>query len=741
MIIKVKKRGNFLEDFQPEKLNKWAEYGCDGDSSLWSSLSTAAFKKLHDGVSTRDIQRALISAAAEMIPTNLKADKAAAKLELANLRKEVFNKFTPPQFISYYKELVAVGIWDDMSYSDEELLEIGKALDHDRDDLFTYAGLKQVRDKYLYKNIKGDYFETPQFMYMGMAMAAMEQEPEAIRIRDVIGLYDALSQHKGNVPTPLLIGLRTPDKGFASCCVISGGDTLDSINAATNVAYTMTAKRAGIGLELDTRSINDPVRDGKFPHMGKLPYYKFIDRAVKANTQQSRGGSATVQFPIFDPEIETLLALKSQRVSEEMRIDKMDYSVSMNDFFIRKFVKNEKIALFSKSIAPEVHEAFYSSDLDNFEDVYNRNLHKASKTMNARDVFTALFRERLDTGRIYIHRVDVSNKYTPFDDPIRLSNLCQEILLPTKPFDSVEDLYKEESSGEIALCNLAGIVAGRVSEDEYERIAYLMLKMVDNVIEMQEYPYASMKYTALRRRSAGIGLINLHGYIASHFTEYNSRKGRSLAHEEAERYCYWLHKASVQLAKEKGKCGFFDKTKYSRGWMPLDDYSKEVDKHHDAKLALDWEGLRKEIAQYGMRNSVLTACMPSESSSVAISATNGIEPIRQVITYKASRQGVVPFVAPGGYDVYYDLAFDISYEGIAQMVGIVQKFVQQSISYNEYYDYGKFPDGMIPMGLMLNNFLTSAKLGIRTFYYLNSKVNTGGAAHNQVEASCTSCTL
>lgn len=740
MIIKVKKRGDFLEDFQPEKLNKWAEYGCDGDSSLWSSLSTAAFKKLHDGVSTKDIQRSLISAAAEMIPTNLKADKPAAKLELANLRKEVFDGFTPPHFTGYYRELVKLGIWDDMSYSEEELDQLATVINHGRDDLFTYAGLKQVRDKYLYKNIKGKYFETPQIMYMGMAMAAMEQEPKEIRMRDVIGLYDTLSLHKGNVPTPLLIGLRTPDKGFASCCVISGGDTLESISAATNVAYTMTAKRAGIGLELDTRSINDSVRDGKFPHMGKLPYYKLIDRAVKANTQQSRGGSATVQFPIFDPEIENLLALKSQRVSEEMRIDKMDYSVAMNDFFIRKFVKNEQIALFSRSVAPEVHEAFYSSDLVAFEKAYNANLDKASKMVSAREVFASLFRERLDTGRVYIHRVDISNKYTPFDDPIRISNLCQEILLPTKPFADVSDLYKEEESGEIALCNLAGIVAGRVSEEEYERVAYLMLKMVDNVIEMQEYPYPAMKYTATRRRSAGIGLINLHGYIASHFTEYNSRKGRSLAHQEAERYSYWLHKASVQLAKEKGKCGFFERTKYSRGWMPLDNYCKEVDKHHDSEIVLDWEGLRKEIAQHGMRNSVLTACMPSESSSVAISATNGIEPIRQVITYKASRQGVVPFVAPGGYDVYYDLAFDIPYEGIAQMVGIVQKFVQQSISYNEYYDYSKFPKGRIPMGVMLNNFLTSAKLGIRTFYYLNSKVDNGGAAH-QAEASCTSCTL
>ena len=736
----VKKNGT-VEPFAAEKLNQWAEWACENTNCQWSLLLTNAIKKMYDGIPTKLLQRCLIDTAEDLLLVDMDYAKVAARLALADIRKEALGGFEPPSLKEFYHDMVEKRIWEEMPYNEADLDLLGEVIKHERDETLPYSGIKQMSDKYLIRSIQTDQIhETPQFMYMGMAMYAFRGEP----IKDIIGLYELFSTQKVNVPTPVLVGLRTGDNGFASCCLITSADTKESINAAANVAYTMTANRAGIGIELATRSPGDPIKSGRFKHGGKLAYYKLIDRTVKANTQQSRGGSATMQFAMFDPEIETLLRLKSQRVSDEMRIDTMDYSLAVSDYLLRRCIKQEQLMLVSSYHAPKLHELFYSKDVDGFIAEYERVEQDASVKKSfvpGIEVITAFMKERLDTARIYAHRVDEANKRSTFKDPIRISNLCQEILLPVKGYTDVQNLYDPETEdGEVALCNLAGICVGRVTDRQYERTAYLILKMVDNIITLQDYPYPNMRMTALARRSAGIGLINVANALAKKGLSYSSVEGRNFIHEAAERHSFWLHKASVKLAKEKGKCDWFDRTTYSDGTLLIDNYVQAVDEHHTTSLKLDWEGLRADILEHGMRNSVLEAHMPSESSSVAIGATNGLEPVRELLIYKDTTTGQVPFVVPDYNRLKdkYELAYDVANEDYVKFIAIVQKFTGQSISYNEYYDYRKYPNEVIPMKTLLKNFYFAAKLGIKTYYYLNTNVDNGGAAGQGCESGACS---
>lgn len=734
----VKKKDGSRENFLPEKINKWAEWACEGTTASWSLITTNAIKKMYDGATTSNLQRALIDSAIDLIDNDVDYDKVAARLMLADIRKRAYGGYHPPELATFYNKMVSNGKWEHMGYSPTDLGLLQVAIDHSRDELFAYGGLKQMADKYLIKDFE-ELYETPQFLYMGMAMSIFKNEP----LSEVIGLYNIFSEHKVNIPTPVLVGLRSRDKGFASCCVIRSDDSLESINAAINIAFTMTAKRAGIGIELGVRSEGDGVRGDSFVHLGKLGYYRLLDKTVKANSQESRGGSATVQYCIFDPEIESLLRLKSQRVSDERRIDKLDYSMAINDFFIRRIISDGEISLVSVKDAPEVYRLFFSKDFDGFVDEYLRveNDPNIPKTIvGAKDLFGAFMRERVDTGRIYAHRVDVSNIRSTFLDPIISSNLCQEILEPTKGFSDVPELYKEDGDGEVALCNLGGIVCGRVSDDEYENVAYLLVKMIDTVIDVQEYPYIAIKSTAQKRRNVGVGLINIAHAMAKAGHSYESENGRNFIHRETEKYSYWLHKASIRLAKERGRCEWYDRTTYSQGILPMDSAPAAIEKVHTQDLLMDWPGLRDEMEIYGMRNSVLEAEMPSETSSVTINATNGCEPIRSPITYKSSNTGTLPFIVPDYKDLLfnYELAFDIDQQRYAEVIGIMQKFIGQSISYNEYYDYNKYPKGIIPINTVIKNWIYGAKMGIKTWYYLNSEVDNGGASHQGCgDGGCT----
>lgn len=743
MLSKIIKRSGEVVAFEPQKLNKWAHWGCEGLDVDWSEIALSAVKEIPDHATTRQLQLALVRACVARFDESPDYEIVAARLKLADVRKEVFGSFTPPSLANFYGEMVRRGLWDDMGYDAITLNIIEKHIDHSRDDLLKYSALQQFCDKYAVKNrVTNRIYETPQFLFMGVALWAMRGEP----LEDVIDTYHMLSKQQVNLPTPYLVGMRSPYRGFASCCVISGGDSVPSLAVAEHIAYMMVANRAGIGVELMTRSIKDPVKGGLIEHLGKLPYYRTVDTGVKANSQQARGGSATVHYTILDPQAEDLIRLKSQRVSVQSSIPFMDYSIGVNDFFLRKAARREQWMLVSLYYAPKLWELLYSDDLDAFIAEYERVEADESipkKHIDAMKLLMLGYTERSETGRIYFHRLDELNRHTPFKDPIRSSNLCQEIALPTKDFTGMKELYSDrDDDGEIALCFLASIVAGRVSEEEYPRVSYLLLKLIDRAIEEADYPFESMAVTAKKRRSVGVGITNLAHYVASSGLRLDSEEARNLIHEHAERQSYWLHKASLQLAKEKGKCEWAHKTKYAEGWVPTHTYCKEVDNHHSARNKYDWENLSREIAANGgLRHSVLEAIAPTESSSVFSCTTNGIDPIRQRKVFKSSRSGDIPFIVPD-YDKLKDLyvtAWDLDNKDYAKIVAIIQKFTGQAISYNEYYDYNKYPNKKLPMKDLLGNFFFAAKLGIKTFYYLVSEIGDNESVNAVKETECESC--
>ncbi len=761
MIETITKRNGKVVPWDADKANGWAEWSCEGAIGVsWSLILSKAIKAGYDGMTSADWQQALINACVSLIQTNSEYEKPAAKLYLANLRKSVFGTFQPPKFSDFYHDMVERGLWEDMHFDEYKLKVLNGVIDHDRDKLFPYSGLRQMGDKYLMNNqVSGEIYESPQMLYMGLAMAGMTNNSP---LDDVIDLYHSLSKLQINIPTPVLLGLRSPLKGFASCCIIAGGDSVDSMDAAEHVAYKMVANRAGIGLDFETRGILEPVKGGMIEHQGKLPYYKWLDRSIKANTQQARGGSATMQFPVFDPEVMTLLRLRSQRVSDDKRIDTMDYSLAISNYFLGKLARGEQIALISPYYAKKAHQLFYTKDVDGFIEAYETAVDKWKdekviktrdgfispvKWVDARELFSLFIQQRADTGRIYCVRVDEANRRSTFKDSIRSSNLCQEILLPTHPHQHIMDVYSDtfdpEVDGEVALCNLGGIVINRISSDaEYARVAYLLLKLIDNVISMQVYSFPSMKASANYRRSVGVGMINLAHALAQQGLGYDSNEGRTFMHEQAERMSYFLHKASIQLAAEQGACEGFDRTTYSEGIFPHESALPIVESFHDADLKYDWDALRSDMAEFGMRNSVLEAYMPSESSSVTIGATNGIEPPRNWLMIKASRQGDIPQIVPDYAELQFDYqyAFDISPKDKIKSMAVLQKFIGQSISYNVEYDYNKYPGAKLPMGELLQDFMFACKAGLKTFYYFNTEGDNGGSASNKGQ-NCDTCTL
>lgn len=767
-IESIVKRDGSVEDFDPEKPNGWAKWACKNNKAPWSPVVMGAARKLQGPVvQSEDFQEALILTAKDLIATDVNYDEVAKELFLSQLRKRVFDTHEPPSLEFWHDYLVSVGTWSDKRawISDEDMAALSLVIDHDRDTLFSFAGIKQFADKYARRNIEtDDIYETPQFMYMGMAMEMLSQPDWTLE--DAISLYDAMSLQKINVPTPPLVGLRSGDRGFASCCLVDGTDTQESIGVVNHVIYMMTAARAGIGAHQETRSIAEPVRGGAFPHSGKLPYYRVFDRAVKASTQQSRGGSATVSLPYFDPEIISLLQIKQQRSADDVRIDKMDYCLNFNTLLLKRYMKGGDISLMSFYYAPEVHEAFYSGDEANFEKVYEaaekrlagvtRPGFKGSSVpvmgkVSAKELLETFMTVRLETGRYYAHNIAESNRHGVFLDPIRMTNLCVEITQPTVPFQAMADLFKTDKQldamshderGEISLCNLGGLVAGRIhSEQEWESLSYILTKFVDTIIDIQDYAFPALKYSATRRRNMGIGLINVAGAQAALGFNFEGLEARNWIHEQTELFSYYLHKASVRLAKERGAAPWFDRTKYSKGILPIDTYKKTVDELVTVSLKLDWESLRADILKYGMRNSVLEACMPSESSAILISCTNGLEPVREVISPKGSGVNTVLTVAPGATDwdtrMSYIRAFDVDSTEFTKFLAVVQKFLGQSISANDYKDYTKFPDEKIPMDVLIRDFMTAFKYGRKTWYYLNTDVKNGGS----VACASGACTL
>lgn len=1075
MLKYVVKRDGTLEEFNVDKLNKWAEWASETCGVSWSDVLLEASRQLHDQVDTTDIHKCLIDVCVNRKDTG--HSRMAARLFVGQIYKEAFQDFSIPSMVDFYSEMVSSGYWRDLGYTEEELQEIDNAINHTLDLTYEYCTIRQFYDKYAV-SAYGRCLESPQMALMGVAMSNTADENN--RVKSAIDLYKTLSALKANLPTPSLSGQRTVQSGSPSCCLISGGDSVDSVEAAVHVAYKMTALSSGIGAEFEIRGPKDPVKGGTIEHQGKMAYYRYLDRAVKANRQHSRGGSATVTFTALDPEIDTLLRLKSQRVHHDQRIDTMDYSLGVVTSLLRRAAKDEDWMLVSCWYAPKLYELLYQSNVETFDEEYDKVASdpKAKKQfVKAREVVNLFFSQRSDTGRIYKTNLTNVNTHTPFKEPVRLSNLCvapetliltdngyeqiselagekvnvwngkewsavdvvktgegqklvkvktnsgfelectpyhkfyvavrhpttlktvvlekrafeleagdklvkcdfpvvegsevldnayangfysgdgcltaqgsriylygekrklkpffgdifknwyvqevqdreyghsdylkdkffvpsygfdvrsrvswfeglcdsdgtvarngatqsiqvgntnkqflldtqlmlqtmgvsskvtlmveagnrslplndgsgenglfackdsyrlligqtgivrlqslgfnpkrliltghtpnrecsqfvkvtevvdegriddtycfnepkrhmgvfnglltgqcQEVLLVTKPFENVKSLYDYDGVGEVALCFLGSIVAGRVKAEEYGEVAYQLAKFVDNTIEQATYPFPAIEKTAKARRSIGIGITNVAAYMAENGWKYDDEEGRNALHRLAELHSFSLHKASVRLAKERGVCEWFHKTKYSddRPWLPIDTYSKEVDNHHSQPLLCDWEGLRKEIKEHGMRFSVLESYMPVESSSVFTASVNSIYPIREKRLFKKSKKGTVYFEAPGleQYGDNYQNAYDISTENMIKVYGIFQKFAGQGIS----ADFYQRVDGStkVSMSEQYKNLFFAAKMGMKTWYYLNSETASSKdevVEQEEDETKCDSCTL
>lgn len=740
----VRKRDGRLEPFTPSKINSMAEWGVKNTSKVqWSEIVMKAMSKLDgDIIDAADIQMALIKACIDKETPH--HDKVAGRLMLGEVRNTSFatTEFHWA-FLEFYEYMVDNNYWRGMEYTEEQLLLLESRIDHDRDLEYSHISIRQFRDKYGLKSKGGCLLELPQFMYMGIAMSTKEGYP----LEEVISYYDAISLHKINLPSPTLSTVRTPTNAGVSCCVISAGDDLQSIESAKHAAFMFTANSAGIGIEYSVRSPKDDVRNGYAKAGGKLPHYRVVEAIVDEVKQANRGGSATMSIVPFDPEIVTLLKLKLPRTPDERKIDGLDYSFLTNDSLLRRAAKKQDWALVSRVDSPELYEAFYSAESDRFEAIMDDILKDDTfkkQVISAYELVSLIFLEsRQEIGRYYQANIQHMNDHTPFDTtkhPIKQSNLCLEIALPTNPYSHITNLYKDTydyNDGTIALCFLSAIDVMRTEEEEMEEIYYLTLSSIDDTITNMSYPFPQVKASANAWRTAGVGITNLAQKIASEGKSYNDTQ---YIHDIAEAHYYYLLKASIRLAKERGKFPMFKETKWAKGWLPIDTYNKNVDTVAKTSGKFDWESLRKDVLTYGVRFATLAAHMPCESSSGMTGSTNGVYPVRYSVVYKNSQEGTIPFFAPN-LDMYsYESAFDLETKSITNMYAVIQKWTDQTISADTYEDFDKYPNRKVPVSLRFRNYLYWNKMGIKTQYYQNFRTNRG--THKVVEdtqGSCVSC--
>jgi ribonucleoside-diphosphate reductase alpha chain len=728
--IKVEKRNGSIEFINIEKIHIMVEHACEGLSGVSASqVEMNANLQFYDGIKTSEIQEILIRSASDLISLeHPNYQYVAARLLLFGLRKHVFGQNWKVAFPDVHDHLcdgVSLNVYDGKllsKYSREDWSKINEFVDHHRDFLFTYAGLRQVADKYLVQDrSNGTLFETPQYMYILIASTLFADYPAETRLSYVKRYYDAISKHKINIPTPIMAGVRTPLRQFASCVLVDSDDTLDSIFSSDMAIGRYVAQRAGIGINSGRiRGINSKIRGGEVTHTGVVPFLKKFESTVRCCTQNGiRGGSATVHFPIWHQEIEDILVLKNNKGTEDNRVRKLDYSIQISKIFYERFIKNESMHLFSPHDVPDLYAAFGTDDFDDLYTQYEADPIIPKKSISAQELILDLLKERAETGRIYIMNIDHCNSHSSFKDKVYMSNLCQEITLPTKPIQHIDDPV-----GEIALCILSAINVGKLKHlDDLEELCDLAVRALDSLIDYQEYPVLAAELSTLNRRSLGIGYIGLAHYLARHGEHYDDPPAWELVHDLTEAFQYYLLKASNQLAKEYGPCGYYDRTKYADGILPIDTYKKDVDEIVPNKLKYDWDDLRKSIKQYGLRNSTLSAQMPSESSSVVSNATNGIEPPRDYLSVKKSKKGPLKQIVPQYQSLKnnYTLLWDMpSNTGYINIVAVMQKFFDQAISGNWSYNPENYADNEVPTSVMANDFLTTYKYGWKTSYYQNT---------------------
>ncbi len=743
----VTKRNGVKEAIDLEKIHRvitWAAEGLD-DVSV-SQVELKSHIQFYDGIKTEDIHETIIKAAADLISEQSPDYQyLAARLAVFHLRKKAYGQFEPPALYEHVTKLVESGKYDqhlltDYSESDFELM--AKFLDHSRDLNFSYAAVKQLEGKYLVQNrVSGEIYESAQFLYILVAACLFAKYPSETRLRYVKNFYHAISQFKISLPTPIMAGVRTPTRQFSSCVLIECADSLDSINATSGAIVKYVSQRAGIGVNAGRiRALGSTIRNGEAFHTGCIPFYKHFQTAVKSCSQGGvRGGAATLFYPLWHLEVESLLVLKNNRGVEENRVRHLDYGVQFNKVMYQRLIKGKSITLFSPSDVPGLYDAFFE-DQEAFEKLYVQYENDDTirkKRIKAIELFTLFAQERASTGRIYLQNVDHCNTHSPFEPtlaPIRQSNLCLEIALPTKPMNDIND-----ENGEIALCTLSAFNLGAIdSLDELEDLADLAVRALDNLLDYQDYPIPAARNATMARRTLGIGVINYAYYLAKNGLYYSNGSANNLTHRTFEAIQFYLLKASNQLAKEQGACPKFNETRLSKGILPIDTYKRSIDDVTGEPLHLDWESLRTSIKEFGVRNSTVSALMPSETSSQISNATNGIEPPRGLISIKASKDGILKQVVPDYKRLksHYELLWNIpSNDGYLELIGIMQKFVDQTISANTNYDPSKFAGGKVPVKQILKDLLTAYKLGIKTMYYHNTR----DGASDDVEVDDDGC--
>lgn len=798
-MINVIKRDGRKEPLNIEKIHRVVEWSCENITGVSvSQIELESQLQFFNNITTKEIHETLIKAAANLIEENTpNYQYVAGRLINYQLRKEVYGNFNPDHLHTHYTKVVKEGYYDkalDELYNNEEWEELNQYIKHDRDDAFTYAAMEQFRGKYLVKDrTKNKIYETPQIAFMLIAMTLFSGYSKNERLKWVKELYDALSTFDISLPTPIMAGVRTPQRQFSSCVLIETDDSLNSISATSASIIKYISQKAGIGIGAGRiRAIESPVGGGVVNHTGVIPFYKHFQSAIKSCSQGGvRSGAGTLYCPLWHYEIEDILVLKNNKGTEDNRARHLDYGIQFNKTMYERLINGENITLFSPHDVPDLYEAFFTNN-ELFKELYEKYERKNSvrkKVVPAIDLFSSFMQERKDTGRIYLQNVDHSNNHGSFiaeEAPIRMSNLCAEITLPTQPLSSIDDgkpeihtlkmsqdeykkyiewklnnsgmlnfnhlypfkftvvkkkdniltedhvfiteVFESESKAEISLCTLAAINWGRIKRPgDFEKPCTLAVRVLDALLDYQDYPVTAAYRSTMNRRPLGVGIINFAYWLAKNNVTY-STPDLDLIHEYAEAWSYYLIKASSDLAVEKGDCNLSNQTKYHQGILPIDTYKVDVDELTDPVYRMDWDSLRMQLKENGIRNSTLMALMPSETSSQVSNSTNGIEPPRSLVSVKQSRDGVLKQVVPeiAKLKNKYELLWDQqSPEGYLKIVAVLQKFIDQSISTNTSYNPVYYPEEKVPMSEMLKHLLMCYKYGIKTLYYCNTNDGSG----------------
>jgi ribonucleoside-diphosphate reductase alpha chain len=756
MITHIKKRNGTIEEFSPTKVNGWGIWASKnlGSAVEWGSVVIDAVNKCPAICTSEQLQKALIETCLNR--KTWEHNRMAGRLYASLIEREIYGSVVP-SIKEVHRNLIVAGIMTELDYTDIEYAEIESIIDHSINFTYPHYQLNQIRFKYALRNkVTKTEYESAQFVYMRMAMSLAEKEPKETRLHHVKKYYEHFAYGRINVPTPYYVNLGTKLRGYASCCLYTTDDTAKSLAAGDHIAYMMTCASAGIGTHIKTRSINDPVRGGVIQHQGKLPYYRSMVGAIGANLQNGRGGASTVHYTAFDPEVEVIQKLRHPTTPTAKRIAGCHYSFGSNRTFGRLVAKNEEYAPFSYAEQPELYEAQYLKDGTVFEQLYTEYAKTAKVKLNARDVAMGAIEQAYDTGVQYLHFTDAMNRHTPFKGKIYSTNLCQEVFLVTKPFSSVEELYKsiyEEGDGEIGLCSLAGVVVANITSDEqYAEVAYYCLKMIEFALDNAEYPFPNLKNTAQARRSAAVGIMGLAHWMAKNGQKYDTLEGRNAIHELFETHYYHLVRASLKLAQELGTAKWMHKTLWPKGWLPIDTYERNVDQLVTVGNKREWEPLRKEIIQTGgIRHSVLAAQMPGESSSQGSGTTNGIYPIRDLYIMKTNDTQVNHWAAPDGTKLKnkYQSAWDIETGNMIKAYAVMQKWTDQGISADLYVKLKG--DVKVSSSEILQNYMDMLKFSLKSRYYVNSNTSSGVAVFkvdddetediDNEQEYCESCTL